>query len=223
MKKIKIKKSVIAIIVVIAVLTGIGIWFANAIFSNPISDRIVNNKMHEYVEEKYGQFDPEIDNFFYDFKSSDYRANVKLNDGYNTEFDIAFGQKGDFGYDNYGFVSFYRVVAEFEKTTPERIESELGGIAADGSVNIQVTSKLHDIYDRITIDSVKEMHKIPFSFNLSFEVNGQADEETALTAAREAYNTLAKNYRIENYTVKVIDENGETFIKAFTPGEISSR
>lgn len=217
------KKSRIAIIIILAIFVGFGVWFANAIFSNPISDHIANKSAQEYVQEKYGQFDPELDELYYDFKSGIYRTNVKLNDGYNTEFDIVFSQSGNFSYDNYGFVSFDRVTDEFEKTTPEILGEALGEIEIDGSVNVRVTSKLHDVYDLITIDSVKEIHKIPFNFSLYFQVYGEPDEDTALNAAREAYLILAKDYRIENYTVKVIAENGESYIKAFTPGEITTR
>lgn len=99
MKKFTIGKLLAAIVVL--VLIGGVLFFANAFLGNPISYALVKGASARYVEETYGGTDIEITDIGYDFKSSNYYVHAKSASSIDTNFSIYYSMLGKLQRDSY--------------------------------------------------------------------------------------------------------------------------
>lgn len=98
MKK-KILKA--ALIIVAVIFIGVAVWFANGFFGNPVSKHLAIKSAQEYLEANFAGTDYEIEDTFYDFKTTGYNVKIKSPSSADSSFTIRAGLDGKVSYDTY--------------------------------------------------------------------------------------------------------------------------
>ena len=95
------KKKVLRIsALVLAVMMIIGVcFFANSLVGNPISKALAKNTAENYLEEKYGDKDYELEDVSYSFKDGYYYAHVSSPSSIDTSFSLLINGFGKLRYD----------------------------------------------------------------------------------------------------------------------------
>ncbi len=89
------KKAVKVIVISLAVLVvGVIVYFVCAFFGNPVSYLLSVNSADDYIEEKYPDYDLEIEKIGYDLKVSGYYARVISPTSVDTHFSVYFDLLG---------------------------------------------------------------------------------------------------------------------------------
>lgn len=124
------KKAVKVVLISLAVIiAGVIIYFVCAFFGNPVSYLLSANSADDYIEEKYPDYDLEIEKIGYDFKISGYYAKVVSPTSVDTHFSVYFDLLGRPVYDTYdnignGWNTFVRVENEYRALT-DSVENEI--------------------------------------------------------------------------------------------------
>ncbi len=96
------KKILKAVLIIVAVsFVGIAVWFANGFFGNPVSKHLAIKSAQEYLEANFAGTDYEVEDSFYDFKSSAYNVHIKSPTSADSSFTICAGLDGEIIYDTY--------------------------------------------------------------------------------------------------------------------------
>lgn len=95
-KYLKILGIIIGGILVLAVL-----YFTNAFFGNPVSYLLAKSTAKDYIEQKYGDTDYEIEVVHYDFKTGGYYARIISPSSKDTYFYLDFSMMGKLKYDSF--------------------------------------------------------------------------------------------------------------------------
>jgi len=81
------------------------LFFANALFGNPISAVLARISVHRYVAQEYGHLDLKIDKVGYNFKDGDYYAKVSSPTSVDTHFNVDISMLGQVKRDTYESVT----------------------------------------------------------------------------------------------------------------------
>ena len=116
-KVLKISALVLAVMMIIGVC-----FFANSLVGNPISKALAKNTAENYLEEKYGDKDYELEDVSYSFKDGYYYAHVSSPSSIDTSFSLLINGFGKLRYDYYennvtnGWNTARRLDSEYRKT-----------------------------------------------------------------------------------------------------------
>ena len=91
-------------IVVAAMLCAV-LFFANALFGNPVSALLARHAAREYIAQEYSHLDLTIDKVGYNFKDGDYYAKVSSPTSEDTYFTVDISLLGQVKWDTYGSVT----------------------------------------------------------------------------------------------------------------------
>lgn len=97
------KKKILKIVLIsVAVaVVGVLIWLLLGFFGNPVSKYLAEKSAQEYLETNFSDTDYEIEDAFYDFKSSAYSVRVKSPSSEDSSFSIMAGLDGKVYHDTY--------------------------------------------------------------------------------------------------------------------------
>lgn len=124
------KKAVKVVLISLAVIiAGVIIYFVCAFFGNPVSYLLSVNSADDYIEEKYPDYDLEIEKIGYDFKVSGYYAKVVSPTSVDTHFSVYFDLLGRPQYDTFenitdGWNTAMRLENEYRALT-DSVENEI--------------------------------------------------------------------------------------------------
>ncbi|MBQ7861233.1 MAG: hypothetical protein IJ349_03410 [Clostridia bacterium] len=82
-------------------LVAVIAFFANAFFGNPVSKALAKNAAEKYLVETYSDCDFEIDNVYFNFKSTNYNAHVISPSSVDSEFSLVYDMLGNLLADSY--------------------------------------------------------------------------------------------------------------------------
>lgn len=82
-------------------LVAVIAFFANAFFGNPVSKALAKNAAEKYLIEAYSDCDFEIDNVYFNFKSTNYNAHVISPSSVDSEFSLVYDMLGNLLADSY--------------------------------------------------------------------------------------------------------------------------
>lgn len=115
------KKSLTIFFVLISILIIIiGLWIGNSLFGNPISKKIAQNSVENYISDHYNDRDFVISDIFYNFKSGYYEAEVKSQSSIDTYFTVSV-YLNKIAYDSYeddvlsGWNTYERIEREYNE------------------------------------------------------------------------------------------------------------
>lgn len=91
--------KIIAGLIAILLIGGI-LFITNAFVGNPISARIADKAIKQYVKENYSFLDLQVEKPFYNFKFNEYISRVKSRTSIDTKFNIYY-RNGKVRYDDY--------------------------------------------------------------------------------------------------------------------------
>lgn len=192
------KKAIRSVFISLAVfVVAIIIYFLCAFFGNPVSYLLSKNSAEDYIEEKYAEYNLEIEDVAYDFKSSHYYAKVVSPDSIDTYFTVYFDLLGRPKYD-----TFDNVTSGYN--TAVRLGNEYRKLVDSVSEDISRHFVSDVFYGEIKISDSGEdfVGKIPYGIDLSelkldsdYDINKIGKEaghiviyyeETELTAEKAA-------------------------------------
>ena len=147
-KILKIFAGLIAIILIGGIL-----FITNAFLGNPISARIADETIKQYIKENYSYLDLELEKPIYNFKDGSYVVNARSKSSIDTKFGIHY-RNGSIGYDSYEM----RVLGMFN--TLDRLSDEYSAVAKriidkELEYEIKNTRVIYDksIYENRVFDS----------------------------------------------------------------------
>ncbi|OZV10256.1 hypothetical protein CIW83_21315 [Tissierella sp. P1] len=122
MKNIKNKiLKILAGLIAIILIGGI-LFITNAFVGNPISARIADETIKQYIKDNYSYLDLELEKPIYNFKDGSYVMNVRSKSSIDTKFGIHY-RNGSISYDSYEM----RVLGMFN--TLDRLSDEYSAVA----------------------------------------------------------------------------------------------
>lgn len=132
MNKGKIKKILkfVAAVTAFAMIAGL-LFFANALFGNPVSYLLVKSSAEEYVEEKYADEGYVLRDVNYSFKDCNYYAHIEKPNSEDCRFFVSYDWFGDIIYDCYeseilsGFSTFRRINSDYCAMTDKILTSPM--------------------------------------------------------------------------------------------------
>ncbi len=122
--------KILAAAIAIALICGILI-VTNAFVGNPISGKIAEKAVKNYVDEKYSFLDLELEKPFYNFKDGSYIVRAESKTSVDTKFSINY-RDGEVYYDSYEFDvldmhnTLRRLEDEYTHIVKQILEDELG-------------------------------------------------------------------------------------------------
>ncbi|MBR6551907.1 MAG: DUF3139 domain-containing protein [Clostridia bacterium] len=126
MKKKILKIS--ALILAIVLIIGIG-FFANALVGNPVSKYLATKSANEYLEKNFSDKDFVIESVDYDFKTTEYYANITSPTSIDSHFSLSLDFKGKILLDTYdnvtnGWNTAYRLDEDYRNAVKSVTESQ---------------------------------------------------------------------------------------------------
>lgn len=88
------RSTKILVTLVVFILIGVVLLFANAILGNPVSKMMANNNAKEYIEKNYKDLDLVVEKVGYDFKTGGYYVNVKNPNSKDIYFTLTYNSFG---------------------------------------------------------------------------------------------------------------------------------
>lgn len=88
------RSTKILVTLVVFILIGVVILFANAILGNPVSKMMADNNAKEYIEKNYKDLDLVVEKVGYDFKRGEYYVNVKNPNSKDIHFTLTYNSFG---------------------------------------------------------------------------------------------------------------------------------
>lgn len=164
-KIFKILAGILAIILICVVL-----FITNAFVGNPISAKLAENAVKNYVNEKYPDLDLKLEKPVYNFKDGNYIVWAKSKTSIDTRFNINY-RNGKVYYDNYEFYvldmhnTLDRLADEYTSVARKILEKELG--YKDNATRV--------MYDKAEYGKAKDILELDMEFDkllpLDSEVN----------------------------------------------------
>lgn len=128
MKKSKIFKIIALCFVLLLIL--LVLWFVDGFYGNPISKKISNRSIEDYIEKTYPNNQYEIADAKYNFKSNGYYSEVSLPGSIDIHFRVSTRRNGKISYDSYQSEVVYkqnvfrRINDEYRKRVDEVVEAQ---------------------------------------------------------------------------------------------------
>jgi hypothetical protein len=118
LSKMKRKAFKVIAVAIAVVIVGVGAWFVNAIFGNPLSRFLAKKAAETYVADSYADRNFQIDSVFYDFKMCNYNVKLCCPSSIDSHFNLSYDFSGNLIYDSYD----HRVLNG--ENTAQRINNE---------------------------------------------------------------------------------------------------
>lgn len=122
----KIKIKIICIIGILAII-GLGCFFINGMYGNPISKALVNYNVNQYIGEHYKDLDLVKEKCKYNFKFNEYYVSVQSKHSVDTSFSIYFDSLGKVLHDDHdkiGYNTWDRLDDEIKLKVQEILREE---------------------------------------------------------------------------------------------------
>ena len=166
MKRNKVLKILAAILAVV-LISGI-LLITNAFVGNPISAKIAQRAVKNYVREKYSFLDLELEKPVYNFKDGSYVTWAKSKTSIDTKFSINY-RDGEVYYDSYEFDvldmhnTLRRLEDEYTLVVRKILEEELA--YKDNATRV--------MYDKSEYEGAKNILKLAMGFDRSLPLNSR--------------------------------------------------
>ncbi len=181
MKKVKNTKTrilkIFAGLIAIILISGI-LFITNAFAGNPISAKIAEKTVNQYVKENYSFLDLEVEKPIYNFKFNEYISKAKSRTSIDTKFNIYY-RNGKVHHDNYEssvlkmFNTIERFSDEYTDLAKRIIAKELGYEKNNTRV----------MYDKTVYENGKDALQLDMKFDKSLPI------DTEVTIDIDAENT----------------------------------
>ncbi len=164
-KIFKILAGILAIILICVIL-----FITNAFVGNPISAKLAENAVKNYVNEKYPHLDLKLEKPVYNFKDGNYIVWAKSKTSIDTRFNINY-RNGEVYYDNYEFYvldmhnTLDRLADEYTFVVRKILERELG--YKDNATRV--------MYDKGKYENAKDILKLDMEFDRTLPLNPEVN------------------------------------------------
>ena len=231
MKKNKILK-ILAGVVAIALICGI-LFITNAFVGNPISAKIAEKAIKNYVNEKYSFLDLELEKPVYNFKDGSYMVWAKSKTSIDTKFTINYRDKGVY-YDSYEFDvldmhnTLDRLSREYSYIASQLLEKELG--YENDIVKIMYSK---ENYEESAKDALEDILELDMKFDRTLPLKAKAvismknaedisleNISKILIASHETF--INNECYFEKYSLYIGDLQSTATVYGVTPEDVES-
>ncbi|WP_406242070.1 hypothetical protein ACF3M2_14305 [Tissierella carlieri] len=173
MKNIKNKiLKILAGLIAIILIGGI-LFITNAFVGNPISARIADETIKQYIKDNYSYLDLELEKPIYNFKDGSYVMNVRSKSSIDTKFGIHY-RNGSISYDSYEM----RVLGMFN--TLDRLSDEYSAVAKkiiDKELEYEIKNT-GVIYDKSIYENGNNALELDMKFDKSLPIAAEINIRT---------------------------------------------
>lgn len=162
-KILKILAGILAVVLICGILL-----ITNAFVGNPISAKLAERAVKNYINEKYSSLDLVPEKPIYNFKDGSYVTWAKSKTSMDTRFSMAY-RNGEVYYDTYEFDvlgmhnTLDRLSNEYTSVAREILEKELG--YKDNAARV--------MYDKSEYEDAKDILKLDMGFDRSLPLNAR--------------------------------------------------
>ncbi|WMM26421.1 hypothetical protein RBU61_07050 [Tissierella sp. MB52-C2] len=221
-KILKILAGLIAILLIGGIL-----FITNAFVGNPISARIADKAIKQYVKENYSFLDLELEKPIYSFKDGSYVVNARSKSSIDTKFGIHY-RNGSIGYDSYEM----RVLGMFN--TIDRLSNEYTDLAKriiaeelEYEENNTRVMYYKDVYengnDALQLD-IKYDRSLPIDAEVIIDINiGDTSIDNIAKILTDAHKAFVKNNcYFKKYGLFAENDGILVMVNEITPEDIES-
>jgi len=214
--------GIIAVVLILCILL-----ITNAFVGNPISVKLAEKAIDEYIEENYPSLDLEIGKPVYNFKDGSYVVRVRSNTSIDTNFHVNY-RGGEICYDSYEsdvlglFNTLSRLSKEYSNLVTDIVANELG--YKENSTWVNYDENIYENPSQVLELDMRFDRELPISAEIMIDIDIESPslDEASIILAKAHKVFKEKRCNFEKYGLSLKDEKAIINIMGVKPRDIES-